>query len=439
MKPTSRNIYHLFTLGFCGAPQYHENEETVNRLKKIEKIIPYLKEMGINTLLLGPLFGSISHGYDVSDYYEVDTRLGTREDLKALIEKLHENGIDVLFDAVFNHTGREHPFYLDLKERRENSPYRDYYRGVNFWGNNSFGDGLSYENWAGHDNLVKLNLDHPDVKAYFKDVLADWIDEFDIDGIRLDAANVMSRPFLAEISDFAHNKKDDFFIFGEIVGGDYRELAQNGHLDSVTNYECYKGLYSSLNDKNYFEIAHSIRRLFDNGALLSGIPAFNFVDNHDVERVATTLRDKRLLKPLYLLLYTMPGVPSVYYGSEQGIEAKKEWGSDASLRPEYESIDFDKKSDLYKFITKLGKLRRKYPVLEDGTYRELFILPQQYGFLREGDDPAVILLNMQEEDVTVPVGLNGNYRDVLNDEDVEIEGEVEIPAFSGRILFMEEK
>lgn len=440
MKALDRNIYHIFTLGFCGAPwDNHAEDETTNRIQKVENIIDYLDELNINTVLFGPLFESTSHGYDTIDYTKVDHRLGTNEDLKEVISKLKEKDIDVIFDCVFNHVGREHFAFQDLLKNRENSRYKDWFLDVNFSWNNSYNDGFSYANWAGHDELVKLNLWNPEVKDYLKSLLSSWIEEYDIDGVRMDAANVMNREFLAELADMAHSKKDDFLMIGEIVGGNYEELVQNGHLDTVTDYECYKGLYSSLNCKNYFEIAHSIRRLFDgNGGLLRGIPAANFVDNHDVERVATTLRDKKLLEPLYILLYTMPGFPTVYYGSEQALEGRKERGSDNNLRPPYEEIDFNEENPLYQLIKKLGQFREDYPILRNGRYEELFIQPEQYGFKRLADgQEAVILLNMNENPREMGVNLNGNYKDILNEEDLSINNSITIPAFSGRILIKE--
>lgn len=441
MNAADRNVYHIFTMNFCGGPEWaHEQNGTENRIQKVLNLVPYLKDLHVNTVLFGPLFSSVSHGYDTTDYKTVDARLGTNADLKAVCETLHEAGFEILFDCVFNHVGREHFAFKDLQQNRENSRYKDWFLDVNFYNNNGYNDGFSYANWAGYDNLVKLNLNNPEVREYLKSVFADWIDEYDIDGVRLDAANVMDRGFLAELSDFARWKKPGFFLMGEIVGGDYHELITNGHLDSVTDYECFKGLYSSLNDKNYFEIAHSIRRLFNPGALIAGVPAANFVDNHDVNRVASTLRDERLLYPLYLLLYTMPGFPSIYYGSEQGYKGVKENGSDAPLRPPYEAIDFSEDTPLYQFIARLGKIRENVPALRDGEYQEGFIQSEQYGFKRVKDgDTAVVALNMADHDAEAPVNLYGVYVDLLSGDELDIDGNVAVPAFSGRILYERDK
>ncbi len=435
MNALDRNVYQLFTMGFCDAEPVNTPEcGGENRFKKITKIIPYLKALGVNTILFAPLFESVSHGYDTTDYKLADKRLGSNDDLKALCTALHAAGFEILFDCVFNHVGREHFAFKDLQQNRENSAYRSWFQWVDFGGNNGYQDGFSYADWAGCANLVKLNLCEPAVKSYLKDVLKFWIDEFDIDGVRLDAANVMDHGFLAELSDYAREQKPGFFLFGEIVGGDYAGLAREGHLDSVTNYECFKGLYSSLNDRNYFEIAHSIRRLFGQGGLIEHLPASNFADNHDVDRVASTIRDKNLLVPLYTLLYTMPGFPTVYYGSEQGIEGKKAFGTDAPLRPPYEAICFSEDTPLFKTIAKLGNVRANCRALRYGAYRELFIKSEQFGFMRETqDEHAAVLLNCAEQDINIDTPLSGRFYDLLSGETIE-GGGVSIPAFSARIL-----
>ena len=326
-----------------------------------------------------------------------------------------------------------------MKQNRENSRYKDWFLGVNFWGNNSFNDGLSYENWAGHDNLVKLNLYNPEVKDYLKEVMRFWIETFHIDGVRMDAANVMNTEFLRELSDFSKNLKQDFWFVGESVHGDYNVLVQEGHLDSVTNYEDYKGLYSSLNTKNYFEISFSLNRLFGEYGIYKSFYTFNFVDNHDVDRVASTLTREAWLYPLYLMLYTMPGIPSIYYGSEQGAKGVKGNGTDAPLRPNYESMHFDEHCDLYQKICRMAAVRRASRAIRYGDYKELFVKSQQMGFMRRFENEQVYaLFNSEENSVRVEHhDLRGKFRDLYNDEIVECDGSVEIPGDSGRVLAAE--
>lgn len=436
------NIYHIFTMGFCGAETYqYDCQAVTHRLQTITTLKDYLKKMHINTVLLGPLLSSCSHGYDTIDYYTVDKRLGDNEDFRMLVDSFHQDGIKVMLDCVFNHVGREFFAFKDLQSNRENARYKDWLCNVNFWDNNSYNDGFRYDNWAGHDELVKLNLWNHEVRNYLKDVMEFWISNFDIDGVRMDAANVMQRDFLHELSDFSKSKKPGFFLMGEMVGGDYNVLVQEGGLDSVTNYEDYKGLYSSLNTRNYFEIAYSLNRLFGNYGIYKTFLPYNFVDNHDVNRIASTLEKLEWLEPLYLMLYTMPGIPSIYYGSEQGIKGIKGHGTDAPLRPSYDAIDFDMENSLYQKICQMAEIRDALVPLRKGGYRELFVKPQQMGYCRFTENEKVLILFNSEE---IPVmienqELYGSFYDCWHQKDLLLEGKIEIPACSGCILIPAEQ
>lgn len=437
MKHDEMVIYHIFTMGYCGAEATQvECDGIHHRLNKIEAQLPYLKELGANTILLGPLFSSISHGYDTTDYSKVDPRLGTNEDLTHLVQICHDQGISVILDCVFNHVGRSFFAFEDLKQNREQSIYKDWFDSVNFWENNSYNDGFSYRNWAGCDNLVKLNLYHPDVKNYLKQTLASWIDDYDIDGVRMDAANVMDMGFVRELGDMARAKKTDFFMVGESVSGDYSLMVERGGLNSVTNYEDYKGLYSSLNDKNYFEIAYSLNRLFAQGGLYQHFLTYNFVDNHDVDRVASTLNDERDLEPLYLMLFTMPGIPTIYYGSELGIKARKGNGTDAPLRPAVADIPFDITNPLTEKIRQMVAVHKSVDALKKGSYEQMFVRSCQMGFIRRSEEQTVIaVFNCEASPVQIRDDrFNGLYYDLYHQKECQLSGMVTIPEKSGMVL-----
>ena len=437
MKHSEMNIYHIFTMGYCGAETLQSESQGVqHRLSKINFILDYLKKMNINAILLGPLFSAVSHGYDTTDYRTVDPRLGTNEDFASLVEVCHQKGIAVIIDCVFNHVGREFFAFKDLQQNRENSRYRDWFAGVNFWENNGYNDGFQYHNWAGCDNLVKLNLYDQQVRDYLKETLAWWMDTFKIDGVRMDAANVMDLGFIRDLGEMARSRNPEFYMVGESVHGDYSMMIRDGKLNSVTNYEDYKGMYSSLNDKNYFEIAYSLNRLFGAGGIYNDFLTYNFVDNHDVTRVASTLNDERDLEPLYLMLYTMPGIPSIYYGSEQGIKGVKEYGTDAPLRPPYESMHFDEQCLLYRQIARMGAVRKALPALQEGDYSQLFVASCQMGFVRTlGDQKVYVLFNCENQPVQIrQEALNGQYVDVYTDKELDLSGVVIIPAKSGMVL-----
>ena len=191
--------------------------------------------------------------------------------------------------------------------------------------------GFSYENWGGHDSLVKLNQKNPEVIDYICDVIRYWAEEFDIDGIRLDAADVLDFDYMKALRKVANEIKLDFWLMGEVIHGDYSKWVNEKTLHSVTNYVLHKALYSSHNEHNYFEVAHTLKYL--NDLKVKSHELYSFVDNHDVERIYTKLKNKKHFVPVHILLYTLPGIPSVYYGSEFGIEGRKERFSDDSLRP----------------------------------------------------------------------------------------------------------
>ena len=435
-------FYHIYPLGMTGAPKQNEYKEPVERLNKLLPWISHIKSIGCNAIYIGPLFESVGHGYETTDYRKLDSRLGTNETLKDFVAKCHEAGIKVIFDGVFNHTGRDFFAFKDLKEKRENSPYKDWYCNVNFWGNNEYNDGFSYENWGGYNLLVKLNQRNPEVKKYICDVVRFWVEEFDVDGIRLDAADVLDFDFMKELRRTANEVKPEFWLMGEVIHGDYIRWANADTLHSVTNYHLHKALYSGYNDHNFFEIAHTVKRLYEmGGSCPEGLKLYNFVDNHDVERIMSKLNNKAGFAPVYILLYTLPGIPSVYYGSEFGMEGKKghDMDADAPLRPELEYKEWAPKAETnayVQFITALGKIRQQVKELSYGDYRELYLTNRQYAFSRTYQGSSVIVMvNNDDSPCTISVNANGEYTGVLLGKKMIASGSLvtEIPGNSGEI------
>lgn len=406
-------FYHIYPLGMADAPKENTYGEPVHRLNNLIPWIRHIKDIGCNAIYIGPLFESVGHGYETTDYKKLDSRLGDNEDLKNYVAKCHEEGIRVIFDGVFNHTGRDFFAFQDIKKNREGSQYRDWYCNVNFGGNNEYNDGFSYDNWGGYNLLVKLNQRNPAVKDYICDVIRLWVKEFDVDGIRLDAADVLDFDFMKALRGVANEVKPDFWLMGEVIHGDYSRWVNEGTLHSVTNYQLHKALYSGHNDHNYFEIAHTVKRLYDmGGSNPNGFKLYNFVDNHDVERIYTKLANKAHYVPVHILLYTLPGIPSVYYGSEFGIEGKKEKFSDASLRPalSYEDYKDALQTNPYtKLTAALGKTRQHSKALCYGDYRELLLRNRQYAFSRTFDgECAVITVNNDDSDYTMTLPVNSS-------------------------------
>jgi len=347
---------------------------------------------------------------------------------------MHRRGLRLVLDGVFHHVGRDFWAFRDLQVKGQSSAYRDWFCGVDFRARGPLGDAFLYDNWEGHAELVKLNLRNPQVTAHLLEAVEGWIREFDLDGLRLDVAYLLDEAFLRELGGRCRALKKDFWLLGEVIHGDYRRWLAPGLLDSVTNYECYKGLYSSHNDRNYFEIAHSLNRQFGERGLYRGLPLYNFADNHDVDRVATSLREPAHLYPLYCLLFTMPGVPSLYYGSEWGIGGARTAGSDRALRPSLELEKVARESpnrELAGAISRLAGVRAASLALRRGGYRQLFVGPEQFAFERRAEGETVLVaVNAAAQPAALvlpaPAGAPSNFTDLLN-------GGESFPADGGRL------
>jgi glycosidase len=422
-------FYHIYPIGFCGAP--HKNDfcsPADFRLDRLFEWTGHIKQMGFNAVYLGPIFESTSHGYDTVDYYHVDRRLGNNESFKKIASHLKNNGIKLVLDAVFNHVGRDFWAFKDVQYNLVNSRYKDWFAGLRFNEKSKYNDPFNYTGWNGHYSLVKLNLQNPEVKEHLFNAVRFWVNEFGIDGLRLDAADCLDFGFIEELSAFCRSIKPDLWLMGEVIHGDYNRWANSGMLDSVTNYECYKGLYSSHNDVNYFEIAYSLNRQFGTGGIYKNLLLYSFADNHDVNRVASSIAVKADLFPLYIIMFCMPGIPSVYYGSEWGIEGEKTPQSDIPLRPEICLSEITKNPpmpELAEVIKKLTQIRHGSKALKKGNYTPVLVKHRQFGFIRQYEDEKVIVIvnsspNTEAVYINLPEGVSGRFRDVLNNEDVII-------------------
>ncbi len=409
-------FYHIYPLGFCGAPFNNDGVERHSILRLVD-YAKHLKKLGIGAVYLGPIFESDNHGYNTRDYKKVDVRLGTNDDFVAVVDAMRREGIKVVLDGVFNHVGRGFWQFLDVKKNRENSPYR-YWFNVDLYRNNHFDDGLSYEGWEGNCDLVRFNLKNNEVVEHLLDAVRYWIEVFKVDGIRLDVAYLLDEDFLRRLRSFTSSLKEDFFLFGEMLHGDYNRIMNDGMLHSVTNYECYKGLYSSFNSLNMFEIMHSLKRQFgpEYWTLYKGKHLVNFVDNHDVTRVATILNDKRHLPLIYAVLFGMPGIPCIYYGSEWGIEGDKRDG-DPTLRPQIEREEWNSLTD---FIQHLVEIRKTHKSLSYGDFSVPVLTNKQCVFVRESDgERTYIAVNMDGERFDARFDTKGRVRNVMTGDVVE--------------------
>ncbi len=436
-------FYHIYPIGLCGCPKTNDYGATESRLNGLYPWLEHLAGMGFNGLYIGPLFESHAHGYDTTDYYKVDRRLGTNEDLARFVARAHQLGVKVILDAVFNHVGRDFWAFKDLQLKREGSAYKDWFAKVDFSANNRSNDGFKYECWENHENLVNLNLNNEEVIQHIFGAVRQWVELYDIDGLRLDATNVMDKGFLSKLAEFSHGLKPNFWMMGEVTAGDYRQWANPSRLDSVTNYEAYKSLYSSFNDRNMFEMAWTLNRQFGAQGLCKDVTLYSFADNHDVTRVASQLKYLAHLLPLYTVMFSMPGVPSVYYGSEFCLTGDKRNG-DHTLRPALrleERARFDE--SLIEPLMKLIRAKKECRALQTGIYRQLHLTNEQLAFAREVEgDIAVTAVNAAEHAVTLqltlPGGWSGRLRDILEPGRVyHADGgtlKVDLPANSARLL-----
>jgi cyclomaltodextrinase len=441
---TESVFYHIYPLGLCGAPPTNDfHSPTVPRLDALHGWLDHLEGVGVNALYLGPVFESSRHGYDTVDYYHVDRRLGDNATLARLSEAIHRRGIRLILDAVFNHVGRDFWAFYNLRQRGEASPYRDWFYNLHFGEPNPYGDPFSYEGWEGHTSLVKLDVTHPAVEEHLLGAVAQWVADYDIDGLRLDAADCIDTGFLQKLAAYGRSLKPDFWLVGEIVHGDYTRWANPATLDSVTNYEAYKALYSSHNDHNYFEMAYALNRQFGADGLYRGLPLYAFADNHDVTRVASQLANPAHLRLLYTLLFTMPGVPSIYYGSEWGIPGEKTSTSDAALRPALDLAQMNGDGAvLAAFIAQLAHIRRGSSALQHGDYQQLHVAHEQLAFLRRtADQVALVAVNAADQSVTLslpaPEGIPSQLTDALSGRTITAEqGQItlDLPPTSGTVL-----
>jgi cyclomaltodextrinase len=444
--PTDAVFYHLFPLGCLGAPARNSFAELpANRLSDLMRWIDYLEDLGVNALLLGPVFESSAHGYDIADYFRVDQRLGDDATFTAVYRELHRRGIRLVLDAVFHHTGRDFWAFRDVRDKGRASAYCDWYH-LDFTRQSPYGEPFHYKGWAGNYDLVKLNVQNPAVRDHLFSAVSSWIDRFEIDGLRLDAADALDFDFQRELAAHCHALRPDFWLMGEVVHGDYRRWANPGGLSSTTNYEAYKGLWSSHNDRNYFEIAYTLNRQFGAEGIYRGLALYSFADNHDVTRVASILKNPAHLFPLYVVLMTMPGIPSMYYGSEWAIEGRKTPGTDAPLRPALDPAMLPERlmhRELYSETKSLIAIRRRFATLRRGDYTQLHVAGEQFAFLRRDDASAIVVaVNAADRPAEIPLRIpgiaSGHLLDVLNGGNVfkVIDGRctLPVPPFRGRVL-----
>jgi cyclomaltodextrinase len=421
-------FYQIYPLGFCGTPRENDGVPA-SRIGKIGDWAEHICRLGADAVYLSPVFESDRHGYDTRDYRKIDCRLGTNEDFARVCEALHSHGIKVVLDGVFNHVGRGFWAFRDVQERKWDSPYKDWFH-INFDGNSNYNDGFWYEGWEGHYELVKLNLRNSAVADHLLESIRLWVEWFHIDGLRLDVAYCLDREFLHRLRQFCDGLKPEFFLVGETLHGDYNQWVNDAMLHSCTNYECYKGLYSSLNSMNLFEIVHSLKRQFgpEPWTLYKGRHLLCFADNHDVTRAASILQNPGHLPLIYGLLFGMPGIPCVYYGSEWGAPGNKAQGDDA-LRPCFDAPEWTGLTDQ---IAAMAHAHRESEALCFGDFRELVLTNRQTVFQRQSEHERVLVaVNADSQPYTAHFDAGcGQAVDLITGNLHDFGGGSELPPYS---------
>lgn len=429
-------FYQIYPIGFCGAPTQNDGE-CVPRIRKLLDWSGYLQELGVDSILLNPIFESDSHGYDTRDFKKIDCRLGTNDDFASVCKDLHAHGVKIVLDGVFNHVGRGFWAFKDVQEKKWDSPYKDWFH-INFDGNSNYNDGFWYEGWEGHFELVKLNLQNPAVADYLLECIKYWVDTFDIDGLRLDVAYSLDHGFMQRLRSYVEELKDGFVLIGEVLFGDYNLIVNERMLHSCTNYECYKGIYSSFNSMNLFEIAHSLHRQFgpDPWCIYRGKHLVTFVDNHDVTRLASILTNDKHIPLAYGLLFGMPGIPCLYYGSEWGQPGEKAPDNDYALRPCFET---PMPNELTEYIKQLIRIRQNSDALCNGSYKNIIIQNHQLVFERCSDTERIIVaINAADTPYTAcHQDLNGNAKELVAQLEVRLDGQIDLPPYSVQYIKFE--
>ena len=398
--------WHSYPLGFVGAPIHPEHRDgtVAHRLGAMEPWLDHVVELGLNGLVLGPVFASSSHGYDTLDHFSIDDRLGDQADFDRLVRAAREKGIRVLLDGVFNHVGRQHPWFLDVERNGRDSPHAGLFRID--WTGWSPGDPVNSDVFEGHDILVALDHESVDVENLVVDVMNHWLDR-GIDGWRLDAAYAVPPAFWARVLPRVRERHPDAWFTGEVIHGADVDFARESTIDSLTQYELWQGIWHGISDDNLHELSHALGR---HNALLAAYVPSTFVGNHDVTRIASAIGPDRVGQAL-AVLFTVAGVPSVYAGDEFGWEAVKEErvGGDDAIRPEFpatpprgDELDERAAATLRAHQQLIG-VRRRHPWLHSAHSDVVAVTNQTLVFRTAVDsDVAVTALNLSAEELRVP-------------------------------------
>lgn len=398
--------WQVYPLGFVGAfPADPAPSTDEHRLRRVVEWFDHAVELGASGIALGPLFESRTHGYDTTDHFRIDPRLGDDADFDHLTAEAHRRGLRVLLDGVFNHVGTDFERYRQALDGGPDHPASAWFR--------RHGAQSEFATFEGHGELIALNHDNPDVVEYAATVMRHWLAR-GADGWRLDAAYAVPDRFWARVLPTVRREFPDAWFVGEVIHGDYSATVAAATFDSVTQYELWKAIWSSLNDGNFHELDWALQRHND---FLDAFVPLTFIGNHDVTRIASQLENPRHLEHALVILLTTGGTPSVYAGDESAYRGVKEdrRGGDDAVRPEFGSPSADPTqpgADVLRLHQYLIGLRRRHPWLHTATTSALSLTNTQYVYRAAGDGGALIValnvddapLRMSLPEIGVPSG-----------------------------------
>ncbi|WP_261554362.1 alpha-amylase family glycosyl hydrolase [Frankia tisae] len=427
--------WQVYPLGFTGADTTGADRRPVHGLARIADWLDYAVRLGASGLALGPIFDSSTHGYDTVDHFRIDPRLGADADFDDLVARAHQRGLRILLDGVFNHVGREHPAFAASPDGGGAPPRPDWFVPTGATGPDGRPD---YATFEGHDGLVTLRHANPAVADHATEIMNHWLDR-GADGWRLDAAYAVPAEFWARVLPQVRRAHPDAYLVGEVIHGDYPDIVHRTGLDAVTQYELWKAIWSSLNDANLFELSWALER--HNGFLDTFVP-FTFVGNHDVTRLASRLREPRHLAHALVVMCTVGGTPSVYYGDEQAFVGVKEdrAGGDDAVRPAFPAGADELAPHgwpIYRLHQDLIGLRRRHPWLHAARTRPLHLANEQLTYETSAEGQRLLVtLNLAGDPADCPAP--GAARLLAGDADLLHAGTAQaltsLPPFGWAVL-----
>jgi glycosidase len=417
--------WHVYPLGFVGAfPAVGAPAAGQHRLRRVTEWLDHAVTLGASGIALGPVFASRTHGYDTTDHRSIDPRLGDDADFDDLVAQARGRGLRILLDGVFNHVGTDFAKY-----READSGDTDAQR----WFRGRPG---RFHTFEGHGDLITLNHDNPEVVDYVAGVMNHWLDR-GVDGWRLDAAYAVPERFWAQVLPRVRAPHPDAWFVAEVIHGDYTRMVTDAGFDSVTQYELWKATWSALNDGNFYELDHALKR--HTGFLKTFVPQ-TFIGNHDVTRIASQLTDPRHVAHALVLLMTIGGVPTVYAGDEFGLRGVKEerFGGDDAVRPEFGPppmpVD-DNGARLFALHQFLIGLRRRHPWLHTARTSAMTLENRQYLYeTRAGADRLIVALNADDAPMTAALPGPATLLAGTDAPPEQVVDRVAVPAHGWQIL-----